>query len=391
MTNDRPPTAFPKAFPKAFPTAFPTAFPAAPFGIVVPMTALGLAVASGVLGPSTAPPLDLPATAILVVMTGLLLVRDHAPFAVLVATTVGFLLLAFADYELDTFGLLFVAVHAVGRRWDLPWSLVALLVPLLVCLLGLLSPGSAPLDVVLFGLVGALLWAVGVQARLHEIGLRRAASQEASLRHRLRAEEDRAAIARDVHDIVAHGLGAIRIQASSALEVARSHPAIAERALAAIVEVSGGAMREIRGLVQTLRAAEAEEATSAHLQAVLERAEVLGLSVDADVDAAFDQASPAVRAAIHRVVQEATTNALRHAGATRVRVRVRLEDGIITARVQDDGCGIGGTGELVAGHGLRGMRERIEALGGRVEFQAGVAGFGVLAAVSARATSGAPA
>ncbi len=348
--------------------------------MLVALTASALAFASGLFGPPGPRPFDHTAVLVLLAMTAALLARDRQPLAVLVGCTLGFLGLAMLDYELDTFGMLFVAVHAVGRQWDLPRSGVALAAPLLVCFLGTYSPDAELLDIVLFGLVGTLLWSVGVQARLHEQQLARAMLHQATLQHALQAQHERAAIARDVHDIVAHGLGAIRIQAASAVEIATNDPESARRSLQAIVDVSGDAMREIRGLVRALREAEQPPATTQDLHAVLHRTEALGLRVDAHIDDTFDEASPPVRAAIHRLVQEATANTLRHAGATRVRVRVDHADGSLVVTVDDDGCG----GEIVAGHGLCGMRERIEALGGSMTVRSNQGGLQLRAIVCTR-------
>ncbi|MEN0062376.1 MAG: histidine kinase [Myxococcota bacterium] len=348
---------------------------------LVILTASGLAFVSGLLAP--VPPggraFDLPAVLALCALTALLFVRHRWPGGVLVACTLGDLVLAFADYELDTFGLLFIAVHAVGRWRDLPHSAAGLAAPLLVCVLGLFSDDASGVSIALFGLVGGMLWLLGVQARQHEASMREATQSQAALVRALSLREQRAEIAREVHDIVAHGLGAIGIQAHASLEVAHEEPETAAKALRNIAELSGHAMRELRSLVRTLREPNAPESNvvESPLGELARRTRALGLDVSLDADADFVHQAPTLKAATYRIVQEAVTNVVRHAGASRVTIGVRVHPDAVVVEVKDDGRG----GELVIGQGLRGIRERAEAQGGHAEFSSTRHGVAVVAAL----------
>jgi signal transduction histidine kinase len=209
---------------------------------------------------------------------------------------------------------------------------------------------------------------------------------------RRRVAEERLRIARDLHDVVAHSLSSINIQAGAGAHVARRHPEQAEQALQAIKYASKDALDELRLTVGMLRA-EGEEAprapqpTLGRLDSLVESTAAAGLDVDVQVHGDPTALPVPVDAAAFRIVQESLTNVLRHAGPARASVTIAYTDDGLDVDVTDTGRGAdhGPNGTNGGGHGLAGMRERAEAIGGHVD--AGPApggGFRVRAHLPAR-------
>jgi signal transduction histidine kinase len=189
-----------------------------------------------------------------------------------------------------------------------------------------------------------------------------------------RVAEERLRIAREVHDVVGHGLATITLRAGVADRVADRDPAEVREALRAIRQVSRGSLAELSALLGMLRAedgdAAAVRAPAADLDALpglIDGLRDAGLQVELDMDQAGDASMPElVGAASYRIVQEALTNVARHAGPdAHAHVRLARHDGVIEVEVCDDGRGA--PAELRRGGGLTGMRERAAALGGRFE------------------------
>jgi signal transduction histidine kinase len=181
-----------------------------------------------------------------------------------------------------------------------------------------------------------------------------------------RLGEERLRIAREVHDVVAHSMVAINVQAGVAAHLLDADASQAREALLQIKRTSGEALADLRATLGVLRdpgqpAPDGPAAGLDDLEAVADRLRAAGVAVDVDVDAG---AVPTpVHSASYRIVQEALTNVLRHADAKAVTVVVRADEDMLTIVVADDGTGAGRRGEG-AGAGIRGMRERAEALGG---------------------------
>jgi len=187
------------------------------------------------------------------------------------------------------------------------------------------------------------------------------------------ASEERLGIARDLHDVVAHSLSLINVQASVALELMEQRPEQVRTALTAIKHASREALGDVQSVLDALRrpGEEMPRAPAPGLRDVGElvrRAEATGLAVDMR---ATPLALPrGVDAAGYRIVQEALTNVVRHADASRVSVRIGEEDGALVIEVEDDGAGRPGDpargGASGGGSGIRGMAERAAALGGQL-------------------------
>ncbi|WP_155389137.1 sensor histidine kinase [Catellatospora paridis] len=231
------------------------------------------------------------------------------------------------------------------------------------------------------------LWYVGVcggvwlmaytmrQRRIYVAGLEeRAATLERERGHlaRIAVADERAAIARELHDVVAHSLAVMIVQADGGRYAFDADPGKAREALATVAATGRDALEDMRLLVGVLRGAgpEAEPAsrrrvTLAEIDALVDGARSAGLAVT--VDARLPQAvTPAVELAVYRITQEALTNVLRHAGpGAAVTLSLIEQGGAVAVSVDDDG----GARPRVpaareAGHGLTGMRERVAVHGG---------------------------
>lgn len=196
--------------------------------------------------------------------------------------------------------------------------------------------------------------------------------------------DERTAIARELHDLVAHHVASMVLRIGVARHVLNTDPKVAQ--VLDEVHASGtAAMADLRALVSVLRADQSVVATDllASLQAAVERVEAAGPSVQASIDPAVAEVDAVLRLAVLRVVQEGLTNVLKHAGPqAKVLLEVRQECGAVEVRLSDDGPpppGFNATGvhrqnRDAPGHGLIGMRERVELAGG--ELTAGPSGEG---------------
>ena len=186
-----------------------------------------------------------------------------------------------------------------------------------------------------------------------------------------RVTEERVRIARDVHDITAHSLSAVAIQAAAAERLVDLDPAAAKEAIVDIRTVSKGALDEIRSMIGVLRGDEAAQTAPAEgterLEDVVSYLERAGLEVSCATRGYEKDAVPAfVDMALFALVREAATNTVRHAHASRVDITLRSSGASASLSYVDDGVGFSQADRDAAeGHGLQGMAERIEALGGR--------------------------
>jgi signal transduction histidine kinase len=180
--------------------------------------------------------------------------------------------------------------------------------------------------------------------------------EEAALR---RAGEERLRIARELHDSLTHSISIVKLQAGVAVHLARKRGEEVPPALLAIQEAGGEAMRELRATLEVLRTDE-PTGTPALL---VERARAAGLAVDLRVSGEERALTATVDRAAYRIVQEALTNAARHAGPAKVTVELDYTPAELTISVDDDGVAQPSR-PPTPGIGLTGMRERVTALGG---------------------------
>src|SRR6266511_1147925 len=226
------------------------------------------------------------------------------------------------------------------------------------------------------GAIGLFAWllvltGVGEIARVsRERAAERARSREEESRRR--ASEERLRIARELHDVLAHNISLINVQAGVALHLMDEQPEQARTALAAIKQVSKDALGELRSVLEVLRrSGEAEPRTPQpgleELDDLVSRAGAAGLEVTVEVDGMPRPLPAEVDLAAFRIVQEAVTNVARHAGQSTATVRVAYGEHDVTLQIDDNGRG--GTPSSISGSGsgIAGMRERTAALGGRLE------------------------
>lgn len=223
--------------------------------------------------------------------------------------------------------------------------------------------------------VGASALVVGFALGLTVRSRREYAESERENHARQAVSAERLRIAREMHDVVAHSMSLIAVKAAVGNHVALEQPEQARDALRVIEDTSRETLTELRRMLGVLRdgtgvPALAPAPTLADLRALADRAQQAGaLDVDLVVDG-LTELPGGVGQSVYRIVQEALTNVVKHAGAATCRIHVTGGDGEVRIEVLDDGRG----GEAVPGHGLIGMRERVAVYDG--EFSAAPAGTG---------------
>ena len=202
-------------------------------------------------------------------------------------------------------------------------------------------------------------------------------------------QAERVRIARELHDVLAHSLSQINVQAGVGLHLMERQPDKAAEALASIKETSKSALDEVRAVLGVLRSEGASDAPLVP-EPGLDRLPALvdGIrGVDITLHNSIQTAPQNVQLALFRIAQESLTNITRHADATHATVRLWTDDGFYRLEVTDDGAGASTTASETGGRGLLGMRERAELLGGKLT--AGPAeggGFRVSASIPMGAT-----
>jgi signal transduction histidine kinase len=232
-----------------------------------------------------------------------------------------------------------VAVFAHGDTWDLALARV--------------------LEVVFAGLLGLVI-AEGRCRRQREI----------AMQAQIAATDERVRIARELHDVVAHHLSVMVVQANLASETVKpDQPAFAP--IHAIVTEGREALADMRRVLGVLRTIEDPEPRAPQpgldsLDQLLERVRATGINVRVTREGVPPNIPAGLGMTGYRVIQEALTNTLRHAHASEAEVRIRYSPQVITLEVADNGIGPNGNGSTRAGHGLEGMRERVALFGGHL-------------------------
>jgi signal transduction histidine kinase len=272
-----------------------------------------------------------------------------------------------------------IAGYSLGAYAPLRDTLIALPVTVASVLVAAArgSGGDATPDPLAAFVLLSIVWAVGrasqvrsTQAAAH---LRRAekldADRERQAREAVLAE--RARIARELHDSVSHRLAVIRMQAGGARAVAATRPDQAERSLDTIERVAQEGLSEMRSMLELLDDDDGGPAERAplpgldRLDQLAADAESAGLRVDMQITGDPAGVPPAVALGGFRVVQEALTNAMRHAAGARVTVAVDAQEGCLAVAIADDGGrGTARPRQPGTGRGLAGLRERVGLLGG---------------------------
>jgi signal transduction histidine kinase len=310
-------------------------------------------------------------------MSALLLLRLRAPLVTLLLELAALqLATALSTVENnDPMGVILpviVAIYSAGAHTRGRVLVVSALVVLAATVAAMIEDGSS-LNVsgfLFFGFILGSPFLAGVVIRIRR-ERERLLARERDERARAAVAEERTRIARELHDVVAHAISVVVLQARGGRRALDSDPGDARRALDAIEATASQALAEMRRLLGMLRADDdvlglAPQPSLAALGTLVEQVREAGLPTDLRVEGDPRELPPGVDLSAYRIVQEALTNALKHAGSrARARVVVRYGDDELLLEVADDGTGSGQ--ENGAGHGLLGMRERVSVFGGRLE------------------------
>ncbi|MFC5261537.1 sensor histidine kinase [Kribbella qitaiheensis] len=300
-----------------------------------------------------------------------LLWRRRAPFAVMVivgAAATGVSAYHRPGQNLQYAGLL--AIYTIASLGRTRWQRLGVLVAILVTF----PPASLLLKhndldefmfTLLLPLAAFLLGSLERTRREHAETLRERAEQlgrERVAEAARAAAEERARVARDMHDILAHAVSLMVVQAEAGPVVVRRDPERAERAFEAIADAGRDAMTQLRRLLGVLKADETQRLPQPTLD---DLPELVGGTASLEVTGERRLVPPDTEIAVYRIVQEALTNTLKHARAEHVAVRLDWLADELEVSVVDDGRGPQAT--VVGGHGLVGIRERAAACGGTAE------------------------
>ncbi|MEN8581117.1 sensor histidine kinase [Burkholderia sp. RS01] len=324
-------------------------------------------------------PLDALAVALLLAGPAALSQRRRAPLVMLpvaAAAAGAYLALGYAwGPVVLSLALAIVFSAAAGKRWQ-TWAVAGACGTALVAVS--LSRGDEAALLRAFAgtawLAILVLLGEGARLRSERVAERR---RQREAREQAARDEYRLTLARDIHDVVAHSLSLINVRASVALHLGEKDPEQFRPALEAIKAASKDSLAEIRQLLGVLRddapLSPAPPPRLSQIPALADNARRAGLEVrvsQPDPDAA-PQIPDAVQEAAYRIVQEALTNVVRHAGAGQAAVVLSVQAagtaqtaGLLTVTIDDDGAGAAGVPD---GNGVTGMRERTAALGGTLE------------------------
>ncbi|ONI72720.1 hypothetical protein ALI144C_42675 [Actinosynnema sp. ALI-1.44] len=249
-----------------------------------------------------------------------------------------------------------LAIYVIAASSPPFWRMVCVAVAVAGVTVSLVIPGDGDLNTYRYLAIAYIAaYALGTGTRA-----RRAQAAAAAARERTR-------IAREMHDVITHSVGMMVVQAEAGPLVVRSDPDKATGAFEAIASTGRTAIAQLREVVHALRS-----------PGVAELPELVTGIASLEVVGAPRPLSPDVDATVYRVVQESLTNAVRHASASRIQVRVRWRERTVGVDVVDDGRGPSGS----HGFGLLGMRERVTACGGTLRTGPGPGGVGFAVHVS---------
>ncbi|KUN00228.1 histidine kinase [Streptomyces canus] len=322
--------------------------------------------------------LDVFARVLLVIGAGLLLWRHRRPVLVVFGTAAAAMLYLGAGYP---YGPVFVAVAlacfnaiVTGHR-KAAWTALGMLwaghVLVAHWLYQWLPPSGDPAapwgqEGVIAAWVVAIV-AVSELARTRREQWARDRAERARAAQR-RADEERLRIARELHDVLAHSISVINVQAGVGLALLDTDPEQARTALTTIKSASKEALGEVRQVLDTLRTpGDAPRAPAPGLDRLPELvSQAAGAGLTVELEGSAPSLPPGADLAAFRIVQEALTNVVRHSGSRHARVRLEHDRGALRLRIDDDGPATG-TDAGGSGNGLAGMRERAAALGGTIE------------------------
>ncbi|MFI1680992.1 sensor histidine kinase [Streptomyces sp. NPDC020607] len=304
--------------------------------------------------------------------------RSRAPLSVLLVVHLAWFVYVTVGYwpVVGTFGPMLTVYTVASLRSPRTSLACAGLMAALWIYAGAISEGASMPSVVGQAIGFSLvLWRFGYVAR-RSAELARQLKREQDERARREVAEERGRIARELHDVVAHHMSVISVQAGLATFVFGSDPATARAALGTISGTSGEALEELRRMLRVLRAEDGEHGGDApgapmpglaRLDEMVERVRAGGVRVELRVTGIPRPVAPGVELCAYRVVQEALTNVLKHAHGAAAAVELAYRRGHIEVSVTNDGQGvIQDRVRTGSGHGLIGMRERAKLYGGAI-------------------------
>lgn len=261
-----------------------------------------------------------------------------------------------------------VAAHGPGR---VPLIGAGAVVALIV---GATAAGALRLQEAFFVVIfNAAAWTGGqlIRTRDEQVDALETAGaaqrREAEERTRRAVADERARIARELHDLVSHGLAAIALEAAGAERVAEREPIAARRSLEAIRHTAGEAATELRRLLDVMSpASSGPENRPGGIPELVARVRARGLEVELATTGELESLPPGLGLVTYRVVQEALTNVIKHAPSGRASVTLRRDASALEVVVANTGVAAGSP-QVGAGHGLIGMRERVTLYGGELE------------------------
>jgi signal transduction histidine kinase len=316
------------------------------------------------------------------IVAGPLLFRRRFPFGAPLGVGAGVVIASFADNSLVPFDFITflagcAAVFLLAQLRDWRQAVAGLAMAIGVEAIVVRNDPRGQLGQFIFvSLIFAVVWVVGFTlgrkfAEADEAKERAArAEREREARARAAVAEERARIARELHDVVGHSVSVMTVQASGVRRLLRPEQEREREALLIVERTGREALAEMRRMVGVLRRPEeapalAPQPSLEHVDRLVQQTCEAGLPVELRVEGEATELPAGVDLTAYRLVQEGLTNALKHARATRAEVVVSYGDGEIEVTVSDDGAGLGnGDG---GGHGLVGMRERVSVYGGDLD------------------------
>jgi signal transduction histidine kinase len=311
-----------------------------------------------------------------------LLWRRRFPFTVLLVTGIFTTWLSLVDAIGQIPAAQLVATYTVAALCPPILRLIAVLGTVVGVTVSIVVPKDEVLALGPVGIMFAVAYALGTSARarrdriamLEERARRLAEEQEVA------ATRERERIAREVHDILAHSMSLVVVQAEAGPVAVRSDPDKAEEVFDTISATAREALGQLRRALGVLRSQEPIREPQPDLDALpslVDRVRRAGLAATLSEDGARRPVPPTLATTAYRIVQESLTNTVKHAGASHAWVRLDWRDGALRLEVRDDGRGPAANGTR-GGHGLVGMRERVAAAGGELTSGAGPDGTGFL-------------
>ncbi len=314
--------------------------------------------------------------------------RRRDPMRILITTGLAIIIYSALGYPLSNGYLgVFIAFYTVAAHEPRRRAVVAAVITAIGILISFVSYAAFATnvdqraDMTATYLSFGLAWLIGDNLRVRRAYTRQLEQRAVDLerereeRAALAVSQERARIARELHDVVAHHVSVMVVQASGARRVLEKNPAAAEDALEAVESAGRTALSEMRRMLEVLRTDEAgvgPQPGLTELERLAAQVREAGLPVELCVEGAPRELPGALDLAAYRIVQEALTNTVKHAGKANARVLVCYEPEALILDIVDDGRGaaaplLAGEEEDGAGQGLIGMRERVTLYGGTLE------------------------